>query len=205
MIRSLSFVGFCFEGVAIGFDVSRSRGSCGSCGEVAGTKVKGSRLNYYKACALMLERLSIDRIRVKVIYERERQAYKRNRDNVWWNNWNGIQCRYKIGLFFIKLQIRTLDSNFEAQGSSPNELTSLIDKLFDFLLSLPFLSSLHCLLFICAPMHTMHVRVQDMHAMHVMHDRHLAYMHYMWCMLDHSLIWALMYENASWISTMMKV
>ena len=69
-------------------------------------------------------------------------------------------------------------------------------------------SSLHCPLFICAPMHTMHVRVQDMHAMHemhVMHDRHLAYMHCMWCMIDHSLIWALMYENAYWISTIMKM
>ena len=32
-------------------------GSCGTCGEVAGTKVKGSWLNCYKAYVLMFERL----------------------------------------------------------------------------------------------------------------------------------------------------
>ena len=41
---------------------SRCRGRCGSCGEVTGTKVKGSWRNFYKACAQMLGTLRIRRI-----------------------------------------------------------------------------------------------------------------------------------------------
>ena len=50
------------------------RGSCGSCGEVAGTKIKGSwrNLNYNKACVAMLERLRIARRRVASnVWERD--------------------------------------------------------------------------------------------------------------------------------------
>ena len=58
----------------------RCRSSCGSCGEVTGTMIKGSWLEIYKACALMLERLGIGR-RVKRNV-RERLAYIEDRDNV---------------------------------------------------------------------------------------------------------------------------
>ena len=39
--------------------MKRCRGSCGSCGEVIGTRVIGSLLDFDKACAAMLERLRI--------------------------------------------------------------------------------------------------------------------------------------------------
>ena len=56
----------------------RCRGSCGSCGEVAGTKVKGSWLDFDKACAMMLERLKIGGIIVKSnVCERETSTDKR--------------------------------------------------------------------------------------------------------------------------------
>ena len=58
--------------------LTRCRGSCGSCGEVAGTKDKGSRLDFDKACAMMLERLKIGGIILKSnVYERETNIYKR--------------------------------------------------------------------------------------------------------------------------------
>ena len=65
-----------------------------------------------------------------------------------------LDCKMKV--FFSKRLIWTIHFNFE--------LTSSYRFLFsDFLLiplSFPFT------LFIGAPMHTMHVRVQDMHAVH---------------------------------------
>ena len=58
--------------------VTSCRGSCGSCGEVAGTKDKGSRLDFNKACVMMLERLKIGGIILKSnVYERETNIYKR--------------------------------------------------------------------------------------------------------------------------------
>ena len=63
--------------------ITRCRGSCGSCGEVAGTKDKGSRLDFEKACTTMLERLKIGGITLKSnVYERERRIYIKDRDNV---------------------------------------------------------------------------------------------------------------------------
>ena len=54
------------------------RGSCGSRGEVAGTKVKGSWLDFDKACATMLERLKIGGIILKSnMCERETSTDKR--------------------------------------------------------------------------------------------------------------------------------
>ena len=51
---------------------TRCRGSCGSCGEVAGTKDKGSRLDFDKACATTLERLKIGGIILKSnVHERD--------------------------------------------------------------------------------------------------------------------------------------
>ena len=56
----------------------RCQGSCGSCGEVAGTKDKGSRLDFDKACATTLERLKIGGIILKSnVHERETNIYKR--------------------------------------------------------------------------------------------------------------------------------
>ena len=154
---------------------------------------------------------------------RERRIYIKDRDNVWFKKqeymiWTWFILRKQYFTNFTMLDnkmnpsLPTLDLNPRLQLREtrhfPNALASLLDYLTSYfvflitLFSLDPLSSLHCPLFICAPMHTMYVRVQDMHAMH---DRHLAYMHYMWCMLEHSFIWALMYENAPWISTMMKI
>ena len=45
--------------------ITRCRGSCGSCGEVAGTKDKGSWLDFDKSCVMMLERLKIRGIILK--------------------------------------------------------------------------------------------------------------------------------------------
>ena len=52
--------------------------SCGLCGEVTRTKVKGSWLDFDKACVTKLERLKIGGIILKSnVCERETSTYKR--------------------------------------------------------------------------------------------------------------------------------